>query len=417
MNTSEFETVGYIENGSCLACGSKNIEMILDFGSQPLANSYHDSSSKLQEYPLNLKLCNDCFHLQLGEIVNPDLMFKDYLYVSGTTKTLRDYFEWFSQWSIEILNGFRKTDQKKQVSVLDIASNDGSQLDAYASMGCKTFGIDPAENLYETSSSKGHTVFLDYFPSNKLNGKKFDVIVAQNVFAHNLNPLEFLKSCKEILAEDGLVFIQTSQANMVQNMEFDTIYHEHISFFNPQSMMRLVERSRLQLHDIHYTDVHGTSYVFIIRNPSAKPVGQGFVDVFYKTNQEGLYDRETYERYAESAKKIIKDFSDSVSNLRSKGYAIIGYGAAAKGNTLLNASKVKLDLIIDDNPLKQGMYTPGMNIPIFSSDRISEEKSEKIAFIPLAWNFYPEIRERILAKRDNPNDVFISYFPSVKVSQ
>ena len=417
MNMHDFTSQKYIKNDICLACGSTNLEQILDFGRQPLANSYHDSAGELEEYPLNLNICGQCHHLQLGEIVDPDLMFRDYLYVSGTTKTLKDYFDWFSAWSIDKLSGFRERDSGR-ISVLDIACNDGSQLDSYKSVGCSTYGIDPAENLFKTSSSKGHdAIFLDYFPSKSLGGMKFDIIVAQNVFAHNLNPLEFLKSSKDIMEDEGLIFIQTSQANMVQNKEFDTIYHEHISFFNPQSMMELVERSGLQLHDIHYTDVHGTSYVFIIRKPSTKPVGQTLIDIFSKTNDEGLYDRETYVEYAKSASNILSDFSRTISELKQNGYRVIGYGAAAKGNTLLNAAKVKLDMIVDDNPLKQGMYTPGMNIPIVPPIAISEDNSEKIAFVPLAWNFYPEIKERILARRNNDNDVFVRYFPNVIINK
>jgi len=411
MNINDFKSERYLVNDECLACGSNNLERILDFGKQPLANNYHDTTHELEEYPLNLNMCKDCYHLQLGEIVDPDLMFRDYLYVSGTTKTLREYFEWFANWSTEKLN----MTNYHGVSVLDIACNDGTQLDEYKKLGCKTYGIDPAINLFETSSSKGHEIVLDYFPSEALKDKKFDIIVAQNVFAHNLNPSDFLKACKEIMNDDGLLFIQTSQANMVQNGEFDTIYHEHISFFNPMSMMKLVEMNRLQIHDIHYTEVHGTSYVFVIRNPSGDPVNQGFIDVFQKTSKEGLFERETYIKYAERASQILKDFSDTINKLRKEGYLIIGYGAAAKGNTLLNASNVSLDFIVDDNPLKQGMYTPGMNIPIFSPNQISDITTDKIAFVPLAWNFYKEIRERILSKRNNPNDVFVSYFPDVSV--
>lgn len=412
MNISDFNQQKYITNDTCLACGSKNLERILDFGKQPLANSYHDASIELDEYPLNLNVCKDCYHLQLGEIVDPDLMFRDYLYVSGTTKTLRDYFEWFAKWSIERLN---KSDDSP-ISVLDIACNDGSQLDEYKKLGCLTHGIDPAINLFETSRSKGHEIVLDYFPSESLRDKKFDIIVAQNVFAHNLNPSDFLEACKEIMNDDGLLFIQTSQANMVQNGEFDTIYHEHISFFNPLSMSNLVERNRLQLCDIRYTDVHGTSYVFVVRKPSLEQCTQEYVDVFQKTTNDGLFEETTYVEYSKRTMNTLKEFSNSVLDLRSKGYLLVGYGAAAKGNTLLNASKVKLDFIVDDNELKQGTYTPGMNIPIFSPSKIEEIESDKIAFIPLAWNFYKEIREKILSRRNDPNDVFVSYFPTVNVS-
>ena len=153
MNMHDFTSQKYIKNDICLACGSTNLEQILDFGRQPLANSYHDSAGELEEYPLNLNICGQCHHLQLGEIVDPDLMFRDYLYVSGTTKTLKDYFDWFSAWSIDKLSGFRERDSGR-ISVLDIACNDGSQLDSYKSVGCSTYGIDPAENPAGTFAVK-----------------------------------------------------------------------------------------------------------------------------------------------------------------------------------------------------------------------------------------------------------------------
>lgn len=210
----------------CLCCGNSDVRTILDLGNQPLANTYH-TGEDLDVYPLKLNLCQNCWHLQLSHAVNPDLMFKNYLYVSGTSNTLREYFDKF----VDITLSYNK-DAK---TVLDIACNDGTQLDSYKRIGIKTYGIDPAENLHTISKEKGHDIVLDYFnieSVKKFGNKKFDIITAQNVFAHNTYPLEFLKICKGILNDDGHIFIQTSQANMVLNNEFDTIYHEHISFFN-----------------------------------------------------------------------------------------------------------------------------------------------------------------------------------------
>jgi 2-polyprenyl-3-methyl-5-hydroxy-6-metoxy-1,4-benzoquinol methylase len=163
----------------CLCCGDDNLITVLDLKNQPLANSYVKDKADVEEYfPLALNYCNTCTHLQLTHAVDPDLLFKNYLYVSGTTKTLRDYFDYF-------VGVTEKYFEKGQLAVLDIACNDGSQLDSYKKSNHTTYGIDPATNLYELSS-KNHTVVCDYFTEesvSKLNAK-FDVIVAQNVFAH-----------------------------------------------------------------------------------------------------------------------------------------------------------------------------------------------------------------------------------------
>ncbi len=201
------------ELNSCLCCENTDIRTILDLGNQPLANTYHNGES-LEVFPLKLNLCQNCWHLQLSHAVDPDLMFKNYLYVSGTSNTLRDYFDKFVDITLEY--------NRNAKNVLDIACNDGSQLDSYKKKNLKTYGIDPAENLYTISKEKGHDIVVDYFTTDsvkKFQNTKFDIITAQNVFAHNTYPLEFLKTCKDILSDDGNLFIQTSQANMVVNNE------------------------------------------------------------------------------------------------------------------------------------------------------------------------------------------------------
>jgi hypothetical protein len=340
-------------------------------------------------------------------------MFKHYLYVSGTTQTLRDYFDVFAKKTLEY--------NPKAKNILDIASNDGTQLDSYKKLGLTTYGIDPAENLYDNAVIKDHNIICDYFNINvidKFNDTKFDIITAQNVFAHNKYTVDFLRSCKAIMNDESVLFIQTSQANMVLNNEFDTIYHEHLSFFNTKSMKTLVERCGLVLSDVFKTDIHGTSYVFVI---TKKDLGRTGVQEMLEFEQKnGLYDVLTYPQYALKCYKATYDLKNKLQELKNEGYILVGYGAAAKGNTLLNFGKIELDIIIDDNPLKQNLYTPGMNIPIQSSEYLVNSLSlvkGKVAFIPLAWNFYTEIKSRIKAKRDNPNDIFIKYFPTLEVNE
>ena len=397
----------------CVCCDSDNINLLLDLNKQPLANSYHDNSKELEKYPLGVNLCQDCYHIQLTDVVDPDLLFKDYLYVSGTTKTLRDNFKWFADFVLEYTANCRWNWPNPRVnSVLDIACNDGTQLDYFKDRGVETYGVDPAENLWELSS-KNHDVKCEYFDS-VFFGFKFDIITAQNVFAHNSNPKKFLDDCEEIMHDHSFLFIQTSQAEMILNNQFDTIYHEHVSFFNVNSFNRLVERTNLQLIDVIKTPVHGISYLFILsKHPYNEQKVKNEIDV---ERQRGLLSQKTYDVYRENVLKIGRDFRRVISRYRRDGYRLVGYGAAAKGMTFLNFVNIKLDVIIDDNELKHNLYTPGTNVQIKPNEFLKQYKDhEKILFIPLAWNFYDEIRDRILKVRDNKNDKFLRYFPTVKV--
>ncbi len=392
----------------CLCCGSKNLSMTLDLGAQPMANSFLASEDESElTFPLVLNLCRDCYHLQLSHAVNPDLLFKNYLYVSGTSQTLRDYFDWFAN---ETLNYF----SEKPKSVLDIACNDGSQLNSFKALGLKTYGIDPATNLHELSS-KEHEVICDYFTQEHVEHYKdrVDLITAQNVFAHNDYPLDFLRQCREIMHDTSVLFIQTSQADMVRNNEFDTIYHEHLSFFCANSMKELACRADLHLIDIRKTPIHGNSYLFVF---SKHPSDTSKVEAFLQEERDaGLNTPATYVEYSRRAQQAVKDLKDAIMTYREQGYVIAGYGAAAKGMTLLNYGNISLDFIIDDNPLKQGRFSPGMHIPVVSIDMLEECQDLNVAFIPLAWNFFNEIKQRIKNKRNQSEDVFIKYFPKLEI--
>ena len=393
----------------CLCCDSTDIEILLDLNNQPLANSYHKEDEVLDEYPLGVNICNNCYHIQLTHVVNPDLLFKDYLYVSGTTKTLHDNMKWFVDYVLET------TIWGKGNSVLDIACNDGTQLDYFKKEGFKTFGIDPAENLHKLSS-ENHKVICDYFNADKFH-RQFDVITAQNVFAHNSNPKEFLEHCDELMHEESVLYIQTSQAEMILNNQFDTIYHEHVSFFNINSMNELVKRTNLTLTDVIKTPVHGISYLFRLTKNTFAGRRKVFNEIEVE-RQRGLLSKKTYNEYTKNITKLVSDFKELIENYKREGFELIGYGAAAKGMTFLNFADVKLDYILDDNKLKHHLYTPGTNVPIKPNGFLKQYKeNDKILFIPLAWNFYNEIQERILKTRDNKNDWFLRYFPEVKLER
>jgi SAM-dependent methyltransferase len=411
-----FSQQNSVELKECLACGSSHLKLTFNLGEQPLANSYKDSPDEIQEaFPLAINRCEKCYHVQLTHAVNPELMFKEYLYVSGTSLIMRQHFDWFANFTKEYFNF---ANALTPTTVLDIGCNDGTQLDYFQEKGFTTFGVDPAENLYERSS-KNHKVYKTFFDMDFVvnHPGTFDIITAQNVFAHNYDPLKFLCAARNVMNNDSLLFIQTSQADMILNNEFDTIYHEHINFFNINSMNELCKRKDLYLIDVVKCPLHGNSYVFVIsKNKSIRRLAhiQNLIDMERKA---GLMSEKTYEDYAIKCEKVVSQLRSVCDdyNRLDVGFSVVGYGAAAKGMTLLNYSKIKLDFIIDDNPLKQGKYTPGSNVLIVSSDGLNDIKNG-ILFIPLAWNFYDEIRGKIKSVRNNEYDLFCKYFPKVEVT-
>lgn len=395
------------ENTQCLACGSNNIHTALDLGVQPLANAYKNTVNDAEEcYPLAVRLCHDCFHLQLTHTVDPAIIYKNYLYATGTNQTIKNYSKWFAEFCLETYG--------EATTVLDIGCNDGTQLDYFKELAVETHGIDPAENLHERSS-RNHRVVCDFFGPGaveKLNQVPYDIIVAQNVCAHNPDPLGFVESCRELMSEDTFLFIQTSQADMVLNDEFDTIYHEHVNFFNANSMYKLARRAGLFLIDVVKAPIHGNSYIFILSKQDRRPAHVANIIAM----EAPLLKASTYQLWRDTVELNVAALKSYIEKFRKQEYLLVGYGAAAKGNTLLNYAELDLDFIVDDNPLKQGLHTPGRAIPIVGIKRVQDlGQHNRVLFIPLAWNFFDEIRQRILAVRKNNQDEFLRYFPKVEL--
>ncbi len=368
----------------CMVCNTKT-EELLDLGQQPLANNYHKYNELCETYPLGLRYCSNCFHVQLNVVVSKELLFNNYLYVSGTSETGKKHFKWFAE--------------KYPGKVLDIACNDGTQLDYYKAMGYETVGVDPASNLKEVAESKGHVIYNDFWSEELseriLNDKgTFDVIVAQNVFAHVDYPLQFLSYCKKLCNDNTKILIQTSQANMILNNEFDTAYHEHLSFFNCNSMNQLCKKVGMFLVNVWKVPIHGTSYIFEI---STEDIKGNTTDVIYNEMEKGLYSVETYNRYRIQCNLYKNKFHNTLLKYKQQGYTIIGYGSTAKSNTLLNWCKIDKEIIsyiIDENKLKQRLQTPGSDIMI-ESPEIGLLTKGKVVIVVLAWNFFVEIKRKV----------------------
>ena len=393
---------------NCIACGSEDLVKVLDLNEQPLANSYKKSVDEPEPYfPLAINRCEHCFHVQLTHRVNPDLMFKDYAYVSGTAKTQLDYFDWFAEFAKEKFGTMPST-------VLDIGCNDGSQLNSFQDRGAETYGVDPAENLFSTSSQR-HKVVCGYFTGKEWPGK-FDVITCQNAFAHNFNQLELLQNISRNMHNESLLFATTSQCDMILNGEFDTIYHEHLSFYNIKSIDALCKRAGLNLIDVVKSPVHGMSYIFIISKYKRAP--KTIQNLIELETKKGLYDTRTYETYAKKCQEVAVYFSGVIKRYREQGIPVVGFGAPAKGNTLMNFAGIGPDFTIDENPLKQGLYCPGVNVPIYGIEKLKElDPTKPVCFIPLAWNFYDEMVKKIKANRQDSSDIYVKYFPSFEIKE
>lgn len=384
----------------CLCCGSTDLKNILDMGLQPLANSYNDIQNL--KFPIGLNKCNNCFHLQITHLVDPNILFNEYSYYSGISNTFKEYCNWFA-------NFLNNTFPNNKL-VLDIGCNDGTQLDYFKRLGFTTVGVDPARNIYPISS-KNHDVHCGFFnetfaSSLKNEYDRFDFIICQNAFAHNANHFKMLSDIKLLMSDNTKLIIQTSQSDMLLYGQFDTIYHEHVSFFNINSMNHLCNRCGLFLTDVVKVDIHGTSYVFIIELKNKNPE-----KINYLISQESyIFEEYTYINFINKLYFIINKMKNELNNYKLLNYPIIGYGAAAKGNVFINYANIKLDFIIDDTPQKQNKFTPGLNIPIVSSNKLLEIIQDVI-FVILPWNFYDEIITKIKSLRPSHHDKFIRYYP------
>jgi 2-polyprenyl-3-methyl-5-hydroxy-6-metoxy-1,4-benzoquinol methylase len=402
---NNYESFNCKKISNCLACNKKNL-LFLDLGNQPLANNYHEKDETCDIYPLKLMYCSNCFHCQLSHALKPEIMFKRYKYVSGTSKTGINFFKN----NAEFINDYKK----KTGKILDIASNDGTQLDFFKSLGWETYGVDPAENLCPVAKNKGHNIICDFWNENIAKQLPImDVITAQNVFAHTQYVDEFLQNCKLVMDNNTSLFIQTSQKNMIINTEFDTTYHEHISFYNTLSMKTLVERNGLFLNRIIEAPIHGKSYIFEI-NKILKNDNNNIEKYLLEEKEKKIYDNLTYLEFNNKTQNIIFNLKNELLRFEKDGYKCIGYGAAAKGQTVLCYANIFLDYIIDENPLKIDLYSPKMNIPIVDINYFINDTTNNIVVLTLAWNFSDEIKEKIRKYKGKKNIYIIeAYFPEI----
>lgn len=375
----------------CLCCEGEVVPLV-DFGPMPLANTY----GVRELFPLQVNRCVDCFHLQLSQSVDPNVLYRDYVYCSGTSRTAFEFFDEFAGIALEYY--------PEAMNVLDIASNDGSQLDAFQRRGLATSGIDPAENLAAVASAKGHKVRAELFEHTDMGGEQFDLITAQNVLAHTPDPLAFLLGCARLMHDDSRLFVMTSQADMIINRECDTIYHEHISYFNTRSMLALARRAGLVMIDLQMHPIHGTSYLFVFGKSGR--MGDGVAERLAHEDSAGLFSEGAYADWFCAVDDRVDALRCTIRDFRNVGVKTVGCGAAAKGISMLNMAGVRLDYLIDTTPTKWNKVASGM--PIKPFEALAGEPADELRFVVLAWNLYDEIVETVRRYRNNPRDQFIT---------
>ncbi|EER16504.1 nad dependent epimerase/dehydratase, putative [Perkinsus marinus ATCC 50983] len=401
----------------CRCCGRNDLRLVLDLGSQPPANSFHPATSReLKSYPLQVKVCEHCWHLQLAHVVNPDVLFRDYVYVSGTSTTLAKYSQWFADMVAKDVG-------KSNGVVLDVGCNDGTLLDYFNQIGWKTVGVDPAVNLMsEVTIKKGHRAICDYWsPQVARQIGLVDAVTAQNVFAHVAQPVEFLEACAEAMNDESRLYIQTSQADIVANGEFDTIYHEHQSFFSSKSMIVLAERCGFTVVRVTKPSIHGTSYIFCLRKGVRLELVEDTVrSELAKEEARGIYSIGTYKHFADLARTRTASFLRRLREWWMEGRKVVAYGAAAKAVVLLNFAGVTNELayVVDDNPRKTGLQVPGINgLMVYDPKAALQSEKSDLTVVVLAWNFLDEIKGRVKALRPDAHDEFHSILDMAKSSQ
>jgi SAM-dependent methyltransferase len=417
----QFKGKKIIKKKNCVLCFSKNLRKVLDFKKTPLANSYKKNKNIKEHYfPLSCILCKKCGHLQLSHLVNPKIMFENYLYVSGTSKVLKKHFVDYAK---KMISMFNLTSKSK---ILDIACNDGTFLEYFKNKKFKNVvGVEPAQNLRILNLKKRIDINTNFF-SKKFSGEmkkkynSFDLITANNVFAHSPHLYDFSQGVKNLLSTKGVFVLEVSYLpTVLRKKTFDTIYHEHMSYHALRPLVNFFKMQNLEVFDFQLIEAQGGSIrVFVSHKKSYKVKVSKINNQIKKEVYQGLFLTNRYKHFYEEInltkmklKKIIKD-------LKRKNLNIIGYGAPAKLTTLTHVfglSRDDFQIVIDDNNLKVNKLTPGKNFLIKNFDYLKMNKDKHYVIIVLAWNFYKSIKKK--CRKINNKFSFISPFPRPKLEK
>lgn len=375
----------------CRVCDSSNLEPVIDLGEQPWCNNFLKKEEVGREpfYPLRVLFCHDCHTSQLDFTVKKEIMFGDHTYLSGVTKSLSAHFRNIAQ---EVDQRFFSCQAEK--SVLDIGSNDGTQLKHFQALGYEVLGVESSKTTARIANEAGVPTLNAFFNEDTIKtiGKQFDVFNASGVFFH----LEELHSvCEAIergLKDNGVFVVQfLYMRSIMENLAFDQIYHEHLLYYTLETIEVLLNRHGLSMFDAYLAPIHGGSIIGYICHQDRRKVSERLSAM---RNDELASKVNTLEAYREFDRRIRRMKIDNLAYLKAAkaaGKRVYGFGAPVKGNTLLNYFGVGPDLIqylVEKNELRRGLYSPGMHIPLLIEDEVTELPD---IYYVLAWNFKNEI--------------------------
>jgi SAM-dependent methyltransferase len=387
----------------CRVCQQTTLEKFLSLGPTPLANRFL-TREQLEEtepsFPLDVYFCHTCGLVQLIDVVPAEVLFRDYPYLTGVSSPMRTHFAALAE----------DVAQEYHVGpgslVVDIGSNDGTLLTGFRRRGLQIVGIEPAANVAAIANAAGIPTMNQFFTPAlaeeiaRTRGPA-KVILATNVFAHVHDLDRFLQGVSALLSADGVFVIEVPYlVDILDKTEFDTIYHEHLSYFAVRPMVTLFTRFGLEIVGLKRVSVHGGSIRVAVqkaRGPQA-PVVTQFLN---EEAERGLESMRTYRDFADRVRLIREELVDLLRCLKANGKRTVGYGAPAKGNTLLNFCKVGPDLLeylVDATPAKQGRFSPGMHVPVVPENRFQTDQPDYALL--LAWNYAEEIVKKEVAFRE-----------------
>jgi len=402
---------------NCRVCNSPLIEFF-SLGQMPLVNSFlRDEKEFLDEekYDLSVGFCPKCYLTQLINTVPPEKLFRNYIYFSSTSQLFLKHCEETANYLTKKLNLNSKS------LVLEIASNDGAQLQFFKKLGIQILGVDPAQNIAKVASQKGIPTipeFFNYSFAKRLKEKEriqADLVFGANVLAHVPEIIDFVKGVKEILKSEGTAVFEFPYIKGLMENKFDIIYHEHVFYYSLLSLINLFKRVDLEIYDVEITPMQGGSLEIFISHPGNFQISANVKDLIDQEIQEGFDKLQTYQRLNKNIIKLKDNLLNLFKKLKGEGKKIAAYSAPAKGNILLNyfgIDKNYLDFIVDKSKAKQGLYTPGTHLLVYPPEKIYQEKPNYL--LVLCWNIGDEIIEQLRDYHD-AGGRFIVPIPKVEI--
>jgi len=390
-------------SAACRFCGTPLARTFCDLGMSPLSNAFikpADAQRMEPFYPLHAYVCTDCFLVQLEQFETPANLFSDYVYFSSYSDTWLAHAREFAAYAV------REFGLTAQSLVIEAASNDGYLLQYFKQAGIPVLGIEPAQNVAAAALAKGISTvneFLGAASAQKLAAadKRADLLIGNNVFAHVPNLNDFAAGLHTLLKPAGVLSLEFPHLlQLMQNNQFDTIYHEHFSYFSFATALRVLAKHGLTVFDVEELPTHGGSLrVYASRDAARQPTPR-VQQLLDDERAAGLGHAATYAAFAEQVKATKRALLRFLLEAKDQGKSVVGYGAPAKANTLLNYCGIRTDFIeftVDRNPHKQGLLLPGTRIPVMPPDKIFERKPDYVLILP--WNLKDEIIEQMAGIR------------------